>query len=209
MKKIITLLAALLVSTAAFADTYFNFTLPITIGFHEQDGVKGKKYDTYEFLYTPGVSAEVFNTFDGAFGMGIKGGLKWENSSSIQTDMYDGEITGGFFGWYVAPTLGWALGADSATKKKINIYPFIYERLTYSNPEVDAVSTGNGDFVVSNYKYGASFSWQWGQEMVQNGFEFGFDMDWDSFISEGGDELGKNGWGFDIWLAYKLSLKPF
>lgn len=208
MKKIITLISALMISAAGFAETFFNFTIPVTIGFHEQEGCTNEMKDTHEFLFTPGFTAEVFKTFDGSFGLGIKGGLKWDHGADLDVEEYSDTLECDFFSWYLAPSLGWAMNS-SATKKKINVYPLILERMTYSDPKIDCNKTGMKDFVVTNLKYGASFSWQWGQGTVQNGFEFGFDMDWDSFMAYDGNKTGEDGWGFDIWLGYKMSVMSF
>lgn len=204
MKKITGLFLVLILNVYGFAESFLNFSVPVAFGLHGQHSCSSESSDnTSEFLFGYGVTAEVFQTFSDSFGLGIKGGIRWEDNATVDIDGFD-DPECDLFGWYVAPSFGWASNSSS-TKKKINIYPFIYEKLTYSDGKINNKRPGLKDFVVTNYKQGASFSWQWGEQKVQNGFEIGFDFDWSSLIEYDGRKIGDDGSGFDFWIGYKLS----
>ena len=118
MKKLIAALTVLFASVFCFANDYLNFTIPLDWGFYFQDKKNSTNLDTYEYIWSYGVTAEYFHTFSGPFGLGVKGGVK-------KCDVYfevgdDLDYDANSIGWSIAPSLGWAFDGSS-TKKKINI----------------------------------------------------------------------------------------
>jgi len=206
MKKLILTFFMVLASFACFADNYINFTIPLRWGFYFQDKKSSEYYDYNEFIWSYGATAEYFHTFSGAFGIGLKGSVN-KCKVSVDFDTDGGYYNGNSIGWNVAPTFGWAFSGEG-TKKKINLYPIVFERFSFT--DLDGSSSlqipEDNKLVLTNYKFGATFSWQWGNEGVQNGLEFGFSFPWDGMLEYDGKTIAKSGYGFDFHLAYKISL---
>ncbi|MBR0487925.1 MAG: hypothetical protein IJJ70_09540 [Treponema sp.] len=199
MKKLIAALTVLFASVFCFANDYLNFTIPLDWGFYFQDKKNSTNLDTYEYIWSYGVTAEYFHTFSGPFGLGVKGGVK---KCDVHFEVGDNlDYDANSIGWSIAPSLGWAFDGSS-TKKKINIYPLIFERFNLT--DIDGVD--DDKFVLTNYKLGVTFSWQWGDDIVSNGVEFGFSLPWEGYVEYDGTKVSKNGTGFDFHIAYKLSV---
>jgi hypothetical protein len=199
MKKLIAGLTVLFASVFCFANDYLNFTIPLEWGFYWQDKKGSSGADAFEYIWSYGVTGEYFHTFSGPFGIGVKGGVK---KCDVEIEINDGNSEdANSIGWSLAPSIGWAFDGRG-TKKKVNIYPLIWEHYSLTDMEV----ADDDKLVLTNYKFGATFSWQWGDDMVSNGLEFGFSLPWEGYLEYDGTKVSKNGTGFDFHIAYKLSV---
>lgn len=217
MKKII--ISALLLAgmACAFAESHLNFTVPFksgcllqtdeieyinSHGFIETDNVS-----ITSGVFTLGATAEYLYTFgEGAFGLGAKIGGEL-GSTVLGTDgsgssggLYGGTVAG----WNVAPALGFVFKNKTITQ--ITIYPIGYAFYSLKNLKEMYDDYDISDVTIDTLKTGVTFSWQWGSN-VHHGFEIGFDFLYNTTIKFDGEKfIDKEGGGFSLHTAYKVSL---
>lgn len=207
-KKIISAILAFSLTLSAMASSYLNFTIPLSTGFHSQNDVESDYYSSNEESgKTIGLNAEYLRSVDESsfvFGglLGFHSGEMSVNYDKTYFDTKYENITLKF-----APAIGWAFG--DTTKKKINIYPLAYTHsFLFDGYLKDSTSIDAKNASVDSLGIDFDFSFQWGQNKIQNGFAFGFGWDWLSIFKLDGTKIGrKDGTfsGFNIRIGYKLS----
>ncbi|MBQ0051391.1 MAG: hypothetical protein KBT11_04935 [Treponema sp.] len=203
-----------------FSDDYLNFTVGFPFGYHFQDGDYELEYldekndpvivisDGFnlQFCVDFRFTAEYFHSFgESSFGLGAKVGA---SRGVMMGEFYDFLADFDSTGFLFAPGIGWVFG--ETTKKKINIYPCLFQYYKLTNGETGDECDGNKnvklpDSSVFALRTGASFSWQWGSKF-QNGFELGFNVDWCNWMKFGDCDVVSGGSGIEFYLAYKFSI---